>query len=64
MLFWVWGVKSPLALSEKEMEMLSGDAIEASQMALGLVPEVLNSVDVLVLFREAFAVIDPVMAET
>jgi hypothetical protein len=44
LLFWVCRVESPLAFAEEEMKVLLGDAIEAAQMALGLVPEVLVDV--------------------
>ena len=39
-------IEAPFALPQLEREMLAGNAVETPEMALGLVPEVLDSVDV------------------
>lgn len=38
-------VEAPLALGEEEVEALPWDAVVAAQVALGLAPEVLDAVD-------------------
>ena len=51
-------VEAPFALLEVEVEVLPGDAVVAAQMALGLVPEVLDAVDVVAAVGEPLPVID------
>ena len=41
-------VEAPFTFFDEEMEVLLGDAIIAPQMALGLVPKILDAVDVVV----------------
>jgi hypothetical protein len=41
------------------MKVLLGDAVEATQMTLGLVPEVLDAIDVPFVLGEAFVMVDP-----
>ena len=43
--------------------MLSGDTVEAAQMTLGLVPEILDAIDVILILREQFGVVDAEMFE-
>lgn len=50
--FRICAIKPPLTFSQVEMEMRLGHAVEFTQMTLGLVPEVLNAVDVVVLVGE------------
>ncbi len=45
------------------MKVLSRNAVEATQMTLGLVPEVLDSIDVISGFNKALGMIDTVMSE-
>ena len=45
------------------MEMVFWHAVVAPQMTFGLVPEILNSVDVIALVREQFGVVGPHMME-
>ena len=45
------------------MEVFSGNTIEASQMTLRLVPEVLDAVDMVSGFNKFLSVIDAVMSE-
>lgn len=45
------------------MDVFSGNTIEASQMTLRLVPEVLDAVDMVFSFNKLLRMIDAVMAE-
>ena len=45
------------------MEVVLGDAIVTAEMALGLVPKVLNPVDVVAVLGEQFRVIDAEVVE-
>ena len=56
-------VESPFALLDEQVEMLPRDAVIASQMTLGLVPEILDSVDMIVLIGEQPGVVDAHVAE-
>ena len=56
-------VEAPLAFLEEEMEVVLGNAVVLAQVALGLVPEVLDAVDVVGIGGKALAMIDPMMAE-
>ena len=60
---WARGVESPLAFSQEERKVGSRDTVEATQMALGLVPEVLDSVDVIFPVCEPFGVVDAAVLE-
>ena len=42
-------VKTPFALLQKPVKVVRFDAVETPQMTLGLVPEVLDAVDVILL---------------
>ena len=56
-------VEAPFALFDEQVKVLAGDAVVAPQMPLGLVPEILDSVDVVALIREQLRVVDPQMME-
>jgi hypothetical protein len=56
-------VEAPFALFDEAREMVFGDAVIAAQMALGLVPEILDSVDVIMLVSKQDRVIDPRVLE-
>ena len=43
--------------------MVSGNAIETAQMRLGLVPEILDAVDVIPAIGKPFRMVDPVVLE-
>jgi hypothetical protein len=64
LLFWLRGIETPLALLQVEVEVDSWDAVEAAHMTLGLIPEVLDAVDVVLLIGEQFGVVDAVVLET
>jgi len=51
-------VEAPLAFLEEKKEAFLGNAVEPSEVALGLVPEVLDPVDVVVLVGEQLRVVD------
>ena len=51
-------IEAPLALLEKQMEVMARDAVILSQMPLGLVPEVFDAVDVVLVLDEGLGVID------
>ncbi len=51
-------VEAPLAFLEEKKEAFLGNAVEPSEVALGLVPEVLDPVDVVVLIGEQPRVVD------
>ena len=54
----VASIEAPFALLEKPVEIARFDAIESSQMSLGLVPEVFDPVDAISFFGEEFGMID------
>ena len=56
-------IEAPFALFDKEREIVMGDAIVAAQMMLGLVPEILDPVDVIVLVSEQDGVVDAEVLE-
>jgi hypothetical protein len=47
-------IEAPFALLNIEMEMVFWDAVVAPQMTFGLLPESLNSVDVIPVFAAGF----------
>ena len=55
----VTSIEVPLALLEEPVEVIWLDAVETAQMTLGLAPEVLDSVDVILPVGEQFRVVDP-----
>ena len=55
---WVTVVKSPLAFLQIQPELGLWNAIEFAHMPLGLVPKVLNPIDVIMLMSEALGMID------
>ena len=56
-------VEAPFAFLEEQVEVLFRDAIEAAQVTFGLVPEILDAIDMVAVLHEGFRVIDPHMAE-
>ena len=58
-----FSVETPLALFEEPIERLPRHAVEATQMPLGLVPEVLDAVDMVSGFNKPLRVIDAMMSE-
>jgi len=56
-------VEPPLALLQVEVEVLPRDAVVAAQVPFGLVPEVLDTVDVPLAVAKALLVVDPHMAK-
>ena len=56
-------IETPLTLLQKEVEMGCWYTVETTHMPLGLVPEVLNAVDVVFLIREELGVVDAVVLE-
>ena len=52
-------IKAPLTLLQKPVEIVRFDAVESSHMALGLAPEILDSVDVIFPVSKQFRVVDP-----
>ncbi len=50
-------IEAPFALLQVERGMLAGDAVETPEMALGLVPEVFDPVDVVPIFHKSLRVI-------
>ena len=54
----VASIEAPFALLEKPMEIVRFDAIESSQMSLGLVPKVFDPVDVISPVGEELGMID------
>ena len=55
----VTSIEAPFALLQKPVEVLLLDAVKTPQVTLGLVPEVLDPVDVIPALREEFGVVDP-----
>ena len=56
----VASVEAPFALFEEPIEALFFDAIESTQMTLGLIPEVFNAIDVIALVGEELGVVEAV----
>lgn len=56
-------IEPPLALLEEQKEAVPGDAVEPSEMALGLVPEILNPVDVVLPVNKPLRMVDPDVVE-
>ena len=60
---WICVVKTPLAFLQKEMKMLGRNAVEFSHVAFGLVPKILNPIDVILTIGEQLGVVDPEVLE-
>ena len=56
-------VEAPLALFDEQMKVLSGNSIEWAHVSFGLVPEVLNAVDVIGLISKELRVVNAQMTE-
>ena len=57
----VASIEAPFALFQKPVEILLLDAVKLAQMPFGLVPEILNTVDVILAPGKQLAVIDAPM---
>jgi len=55
------GGEAPLSFSEKEAETLPGDVMKAARMALGLVPEIRDPIDMVFLLGIELGVMDAKM---
>ena len=64
LLFWLRCVETPFALLQVEVKVGGGDAVETTHMTLGLIPEVLDAIDVVLLIGEQLGVVDAVVLET
>ena len=51
-------IEAPFALLEEPVKVLSLDAIESAQMTLGLVPKVLDAIDVVPVLGKAQGVVE------
>lgn len=56
-------IKAPLALFEEPVKVVLLNAIEFSHMSLRLVPEIFDTVNVVLFIREQLGMIDPMMPE-
>jgi hypothetical protein len=63
LLFWLWCIETPLTLFQEEVKVSCWNTIEATHVPLGLVPEVLDTVDVVCLIREELRVVDAEVLE-
>jgi len=52
-------IEPPLTLLKEQKEAVPGDAVEPSGMALGLVPEILNPVDMVLPVNEPLRMVNP-----
>ena len=59
----VVSIEAPFALLQDPVKVVSFYAVESSQMAFGLVPEALDSVDVVFLVGEQLGVVDAQVPE-
>ena len=59
----VSSVEAPFTLLQEPVEIVRFDAVVLARVALGLVPEVLDPVDVIALIGEQPWVIDPAVME-
>jgi hypothetical protein len=59
----VASIEAPFALLEKPIKVLLFDAVETAHVALGLVPEILDSIDVILLIGKELRVIDAAVME-
>lgn len=56
-------IEPPLTLFEEEIEVSFGDSVVFSQVLLGLVPEILDAIDVVMLVGKQLRMIEPEMVE-
>ncbi len=56
-------VEAPFTLFDEQVEVLLGDAVVTSQMPFGLVPEVLDPVDVVGIIGKQFRMVYPHVVE-
>ncbi len=60
-MFWIRVVKTPLTFLQKVVKVLLWNAIEFTHMPLSLIPEILNSIDMIMLVRKQFGVVNSVV---
>ena len=56
-------IEAPLTFLQIPVKIFLFDAVKFAQVAFGLVPEILDAVDMIISVRKQFRVIDPVMLE-
>lgn len=56
-------IKSPLTLLQKEVEILFGNAIKSAHISLGLIPKILNAIDMIMLVCKQLTMIDSIVLE-
>ncbi len=56
-------IEAPLALLEEQKKAVPRDAVESSEVALGLVQKIYNRIDVVLSVHEPFRMIDPHVVE-
>ena len=61
--FWITAIETPLTLLQEQAKMRPWYAVETAQVSLGLIPEVLNPIDVVSAIRKKPRMIDPYMME-
>ena len=59
----VASIEAPFTFLQEPVEIVGFDAIKFAQLALGLIPEILNAVDMIFAFREQLAVVDAPMVK-
>lgn len=59
----VASIEAPFALLEKPIKVLLFDDVETAHVTLGLVPEILDSIDVIFLIGKELRVIDAAVME-
>ena len=58
-----FSIEAPLTFFQEPVEVVGFDAVESAQVAFGLVPEVLDSIDVVFLVGEPFRMVNPQVLE-
>ena len=56
-------VETPFALLEEPVEILGLDPVDSAEVSLGLIPEILDAVDMVSLVGEEIGAVDPHMLE-
>ena len=56
---WIRIVKTPPARPQEEAKILLGNAVKSAQISLGLIPEILNTVNMILLAGKQLTMIDP-----
>src|SRR5665213_3369383 len=63
LLFWLRCIETPFTLLQIEVEVGGRNTVETAHMALGLIPEVLDAVDMVLVIGEQLGVVDAVVLE-